>query len=90
MALVWDGSDRNSGVSMLQGLLFLAGVIAFCLVVIWVVSNDAPGIAGGSKGLLAMKEADDYARAGAGRGARWHRRRSDEDGEPSRRVRRVH
>jgi hypothetical protein len=39
---------------MLQGLLFLAGVAAFGLVILWCISNDAPGLGGGDKGLFAM------------------------------------
>jgi len=67
---------------MLQGVLFLAGVAAFCLVVYWVVSNDKPGATGGSQGLFAMKDSGDFAGNGKSRGARWRRGRSKGEATP--------
>lgn len=45
---------------MLSGLVFLAAIVAFGLVMLWSVASDAPGVRGGTSGLFAMKDAADY------------------------------
>ena len=40
---------------LVPSVLFLFGLIAFGLIVIWILKNDGPGITGGFSGLLAMR-----------------------------------
>ncbi len=40
----------------LPGLLFLAGLTAFSLVIWWAITNDAPGNRGGRNGLFAIRD----------------------------------
>ena len=64
----------------LPGILYLAGIAAFCIIVFWSATNDAAGNEGGFKGLLGMKGAPDEdeaqksrAKPKAGR-SRWGRK----------------
>ena len=66
----------------LEGLLFLSGFLAFGLVVAWVVTVDARGMKGASKGLFAMKgAASDEAASSPARQPRWKRNGSVKGGE---------
>lgn len=40
----------------LPGILFLAGISAFGLVIFWAITNDAPGNRGGRSGLFAIRD----------------------------------
>lgn len=40
----------------LPGILFLAGLSAFALVIFWTITNDAPGNRGGRTGLFAIRD----------------------------------
>lgn len=40
----------------LPGLLFMAGLSAFALVIWWTITNDAPGNRGGRNGLFAIRD----------------------------------
>lgn len=72
-------------VGILQGLLFLSGLLAFGAVVFWAVTNDAPGLGGAAGGLFAMHGAHDQARKerAAARKIRWRRNRARRQGEQS-------
>lgn len=43
---------------LLPSLLFGSSVLAFALVVWWAIQNDAPGNAGGERGLFAIRHPD--------------------------------
>jgi len=48
--------------SYLPGILYLCGIGAFALVVLWVVTADAPGNRGGTSGFFAMKDEEELKR----------------------------
>ena len=52
---------------MLSDLMFLSGLVAFIVVIVWALTTDAPGNDGGLTGMLSMKSTDDYIRIIHGR-----------------------
>jgi len=62
--------------SLLPGLLYLTAIAAFGVVVWWSARNDAPGLQGGDKGLLAMSSERRKSRPSKDRG-KWERDDSD-------------
>jgi hypothetical protein len=69
-------------IGIVQGLLFLSGLLAFGAVVFWAVTNDAPGSGGAGGGLFAMHgAADDGKKERAARKIRWRRNRRPRQGE---------
>jgi len=69
---------------MLPGLLYLFGLIAFGVVLWWAIRNDAPGVEGGNKGLLAMGPAPRKKgrRSPKGR-SKWERTDTEDQAESS-------
>jgi hypothetical protein len=58
----------------LPALLFVFGLAAFAVVVWWAITNDAPGVGGGERGLLAMKPApEELAKRRGERPEKWRR-----------------